>query len=58
MKSIDCCYGDNMKYISSYAQRPETPCIFIRDDDSKAVVIFQNAEWVARVSYNLLYKCE
>lgn len=58
MKSNDCFYGDKMKYISPYAQGLETPCIFIRDDDGKAVVIFQNAEWVARVNYNLLYKCE
>lgn len=39
-------------------QNPElkTRCAFIRDDNGKAVVMFINAEWAARVNYCYLSK--
>lgn len=49
-------FGDKLKYISPIIQGLETPCVFVRDDDGKAVVLFQSAEWVARVNYHLLYR--
>jgi len=51
-------FGDKVVYISPMVQGLETPCIFVRDDDGKAVVIFQHAEWVARVNYRLLFRQE
>lgn len=47
-------FGDNLLYTSSQKQELKTPCVFIRDDNGKAVIIFKNAEWVARVNYNFL----
>lgn len=47
-------FGDKLKYASPIVQGLETPCIYLRDDNGKAVVIFKDAEWVARVNYRLL----
>lgn len=47
-------FGDKLKYASPFVHGLETPCIYLRDDNGKAVVIFKDAEWVARVNYFLL----
>lgn len=47
-------FGDRLKYMSPFVSGLETPCIYLRDDNGKAVVVFENAEWVARVNYLLL----
>ena len=49
-------FGDKVVFTSHQNQDLQTPCIFIRDDDGKAVIIFENAEWVARVNYHSLSK--
>ena len=49
-------FGDKLRYISPFVQGLESPCIFVRDDQGKAVVIFRHAEWVAHVNYHLLFR--
>lgn len=46
-------FGDTVYYISPQNGN-KTKCIFIRDDDGKAVVMFENAEFAARVLYKQL----
>ncbi len=47
-------FGDKLLYQSPYCDWLQTPCVFIRDDNGKAVIMFAHAEWCARVSYNNL----
>ena len=54
MKCNEYKFGDKLIYISPIVENLETPCLFIRDDNDKAVVIFRNAEWCARVNYRFL----
>ena len=49
-------FGDKVVFTSHRNQDLQTPCIFIRDDGGKAVIIFENAEWAARVNYHFLAK--
>lgn len=43
-------FGDLLYYTSP--QKPlRTRCVFVRDDDGKAVILFEHAEFVARVNY-------
>lgn len=49
-------FGDKIIFTSPQNPGLQTPCVFIRDDGGKAVIIFENAEWVARVNYYLLSK--
>ena len=49
-------FGDKIIYVSPQDSELGTPCIFIRDDNGKAVVLFENAEWVARVNYRNIKK--
>lgn len=49
-------FGDKIIFTSPQNPGLQTPCVFIRDDDGKAVIIFENAEWVARVNYRFLSK--
>lgn len=51
-------FGDILKYTSPYCPSLESPCVFIRDDGGLAVILFRNAEWVARVNYLFLSKSE
>ena len=51
-------FGDMLLYVSPMIENLETPCVFIRDDNGKAVIMFRNAEWSARVNYRFLYKSE
>jgi len=53
-KSYEFRFGDKVLYVSPQNPDVKTPCIFIRDDNGKAVIIFQNAEWVARANYDYL----
>ncbi len=45
-----CRFGDLLYYTSPNKQRKKR-CVFVRDDDGKAVVLFEDAEFVARVNY-------
>lgn len=47
-------FGDKLVYTSPQNSDLKTPCIFLRDDNGKAVVMFSHAEWVARVNYSYL----
>lgn len=49
-------FGEKVMYISPNNPSLKTPCVFIRDDCGKAVIIFESAEWVARVNYKFLSK--
>lgn len=51
---MDYKFGDKLFYSSPLRKDLRTECIFIRDDNGKAVIMFGNAEWVARANYNLL----
>lgn len=46
-------FGDILLYRSP-VDGHKTPCVYIRDDNGKAVIIFAHAEWVARVNYKTL----
>lgn len=46
-------FGSELNYISPI-DKHKTPCLYIRDDNGKAVVFFKNAEWAARVQYSQL----
>lgn len=47
-------FGQRLIYESPKADVGDTPCVFIRDDNGKAVIMFEHAEWVARVNYRFL----
>lgn len=47
-------FGAPLYYQSPSYSYVKTPCIFIRDDGGKAVVIFRDAERVDRVEYDRL----
>lgn len=47
-------FGDKLLYNSPVKNGLQTECIFIRDDNGKAVVMFPSAEWAARVNYKYL----
>lgn len=49
-------FGDRLIYTSPQNPELKTRCAFIRDDSGKAVVMFINAEWAARVNYCNLSK--
>lgn len=49
-------FGDRLIYTSPQNPELKTRCAFIRDDNGKAVVMFINAEWAARVNYCYLSK--
>lgn len=49
-------FGDVVIYTSPKDPNTKKPCVFIRDDSGWAVVMFQHAEWVARVNYLYLSK--
>ncbi len=49
-------FGEKLLYVSPKVNGLKTPCLFIRDDNGKAVVMFQHAEWAARVNYRQLEK--
>jgi len=44
-------FGDKLLYTSPQGRNLRTMCIFVRDDNGKAVVFFAHAEWAARVNY-------
>ena len=49
-------FGDKLYYQSSMKDDLFTPCLFIRyDNDGKCVIIFENAEWCARVNPTRLH---
>lgn len=49
-------FGDVLAYQSPINPEQLTDCVFIRNDGAgKAVVCFQNAEFVARVPYHRLF---
>jgi hypothetical protein len=48
-------FGDHLIYTPLFKTPMKgTGCLYIRDDDGLAVVLFENAEWVARVNYSNL----
>lgn len=47
-------FGDKLIYTSPQKSDLRTPCIFLRDDNERAVVMFSHAEWAARVNYSCL----
>lgn len=47
-------FGDKLFYNSPVRKGLRTECVFIRDDNGRAVIIFSNDEWVVRANYNLL----
>ncbi len=48
-------FGDHLIYTPLFKTPMKgTCCLYIRDDDGLAVVLFENAEWVARVNYSNL----
>lgn len=49
-------FGDKLIYTSPQKSDLKTPCVFLRDDNGKAVVMFSHAEWAARVNYLCLSK--
>lgn len=49
-------FGDILRYTSPQNPVQQTSCVFIRDDNGRAVVFFQHAEWAARVNYEFLLK--
>lgn len=51
-------FGDKVLYCSPIKDDLKTECIFIRDDNGKAVVMFRHAEWAARVNYSRLISCD
>lgn len=51
-------FGDMLTYTSPINNELKTPCVFVRNDQGKAVILFSHAEWVARVSYSSLSKGE
>lgn len=46
-------FGDILNYIS-HQNNSKTKCMFIRKEGSKAVVMFENAEFAARVRFDSL----
>lgn len=49
-------FGDKLYYQSRIKDDYFTPCVFVRyDDNGKCVVIFEHAEWCARVNPTLLH---
>ena len=50
----DYYFGQRLDYESPQIDGLRSLCVFVRDDNGKAVVIFQNAEWVARINYRYL----
>lgn len=51
-------FGDVLTYTSPTDNKLKTPCVFVRNDQGKAVILLSYAEWVARVSYSSLSKGE
>lgn len=49
-------FGDVLRYTSPQNHVQQTLCVFVRDDNGRAVVFFQHAEWAARVNYKFLSK--
>lgn len=49
-------FGDVLRYTSPQDPIRQTLCVFVRDDNGRAVVFFQHAEWAARVNYKFLSK--
>jgi hypothetical protein len=49
-------FGDMMVYKSPMREELETPCVFLRYEGDKAVVMFKNAESCARVDKDKLWK--
>ncbi len=47
-------FGDKLVYTSPQSSDLKTPCVFLRDDNGKAVVMFSHAERAARVNYRFL----
>lgn len=47
-------FGDMLTYTSPTNNELQTPCVFVRDDREKAVILISYAEWVARVPYSSL----
>lgn len=47
-------FGDKLYFNSPTRKGLKTECIFLRDDNGRAVIMFGNAEWAARANYNLL----
>lgn len=48
------CFGDVIAYSPPQRNCNKIPCVYIRDDNGKAVVFFKRAEWAARVNYENL----
>ena len=49
-------FGDKLYYKSAIKDDYFTPCVFVRyDDNGRCVVIFEHAEWCARVNPTLLH---
>lgn len=47
-------FGDLLYYTSPMKPQLRTRCVFVRNDDGKAVILFEHAEFVARVNYKYL----
>ena len=47
-------FGDRLLYTSPQDSNLRTDCVFIRDDNGRAVIFFAHAEWAARVNYHQL----
>lgn len=47
-------FGDVLYYSSLKDSKLKTKCIFLRDERQKAVVMFENADFAARVLYHQL----
>lgn len=47
-------FGEQLSYHSPSVAGLQTKCVFIRYDYSKAVIMFENAEWAARVNPKFL----
>ncbi len=49
-------FGDVLNYKSPLKKNLKTKCLFIRKEGYKAVVMFENANFAARVGFNYLEK--
>lgn len=47
-------YFGALLFYRSPVDEHKTRCVYVRDDNGRAVVVFRNAEYVARVDYKQL----
>lgn len=54
MERFEGVFGSLINYVGRGDQK--TPCLFIREENGKAVVFFEHAEFAARVGFHQLEK--